>query len=61
MKKPQTISSRLADWIQREGLSHDEACRRLGGVSIRTFNDWLYGKRNPSKAARSLIMERIAK
>jgi putative transcriptional regulator len=40
---------------QKSGLSQAEFARLLG-VSVRTLQDWEQGRRNPTGAARSLLL-----
>ena len=57
--KPLSISALLRSYLDRTGYTVEEAAKEIGNVPISTFNDWLYGKRNPSAASRALIAERV--
>ena len=51
-----TVTVRPAAAVrQKSGLSQAEFARLLG-VSVRTLQDWEQGRRNPTGAARSLLL-----
>ncbi len=51
--------SPIAEARHRTGLSQKEFAKLLG-VSLRTLQEWEQGRRQPSGAAKSLIMIAIA-